>query len=161
MFRRSARLWHWPKNLHVSFLQTVILFLLEFILTSYFHNVKFRIIITIHNIISWYFCVILLQCWHAMSIAYFTEIAQQKENKRPLPKISTRDPGKRSSSFSLFNILSKTISRVMSLDGHLSRPSVTGRLKRPTRKQTGRLMLPVWPCFEWGLHVPSLLPLRR
>ena len=41
----------------------------------------------------------------------------------------------------------------MSLDGHLSRPSVTGRLKRPTRKQTGRLMLPVWPCFEWGLHV--------
>ncbi len=46
-------------------------------------------------------------------------------------------------------------------DGHLSRPPVTRRLKQPTRKQTGRLMLPVRPCFGWGLHVPSLLPVRR
>ena len=66
--------------------------------------------------------------------------------------------------------MSKTISRVMSLDGHLSRPSVTGRLKRPTRKQTGRrmslfglasdgvYMCPV--CYQPGgslLHCPSTL----
>ena len=44
---------------------------------------------------------------------------------------------------------------------HLSRPSVTERLQQPTREQTGRLTLHVRPCFEWGLHVPSLLPARR
>jgi len=49
----------------------------------------------------------------------------------------------------------------MSLDGHLSRPDVTARLKQPTRKQTGRLMLSVWSCFGWGLHMPCLLPDRR
>ena len=59
------------------------------------------------------------------------------------------------------HILSKTISRVMSLNGHLSRPAVASRLKRPTRKQTGRLMLPVRSCFEWGLHGPLLLPEER
>ena len=42
----------------------------------------------------------------------------------------------------------------MSLDGHLSSPDVTTRLKRPTRKQTGRLMLSVRSCFEWGLQCP-------
>ena len=40
-------------------------------------------------------------------------------------------------------------------DDHLSRPSVAGRLKRPTRRQTGRLMPSVWSCFGWGL--PCLL----
>ena len=44
------------------------------------------------------------------------------------------------------------------LDGHLSSPAVTDGLKRPTRKQTGRLMLSVRSCFEWGLHMPLLLP---
>ena len=58
-------------------------------------------------------------------------------------------------------ILSKTISRVMSLNGHLSRPAVAGRLKQPTREQTGRLMLSVRSCFEWGLHGPLLLPGER
>ncbi len=60
-----------------------------------------------------------------------------------------------------FKVLSKTISRVMSLNGHLSRPAVTGRLKRPTRRQTGRLMPPVRSCFGWGLHGPLLLPEGR
>ena len=41
--------------------------------------------------------------------------------------------------------MSKTISRVMSLDGHLSRPGVTARLQRPTRERTGR------PCSLFGL----------
>ena len=59
------------------------------------------------------------------------------------------------------HILSKTISRVMSLNGHLSRPAVAGRLKQPTREQTGRLMLSVRSCFEWGLHGPLLLPGER
>ena len=58
-------------------------------------------------------------------------------------------------------MLSKTISRVMSLNGHLSRPAVAGRLKQPTRKQAGRLMLSVRSCFEWGLHGPLLLPGER
>ncbi len=62
---------------------------------------------------------------------------------------------------SLFKVLSRTVSRVMSLDGHLSRSAVTGGLKRPTRKQTGRLMLSVRSCFGWGLHVPRLLPAGR
>jgi len=47
------------------------------------------------------------------------------------------------------------------VDDHLSSLPVTRQLKRPTRKQTGRLMLPIRSCFEWGLHVPSLLPARR
>ena len=54
--------------------------------------------------------------------------------------------------------VSRTISRVMSLDGHLSRTAVAGSLKQPTRKLTGSHMLPVRSCFEWGLHVPRLLP---
>ena len=57
--------------------------------------------------------------------------------------------------------VSRTISRVMSLNGHLSRPAVAGRLKQPTRKQAGRLMLSVRSCFEWGLHGPLLLPGER
>ena len=57
--------------------------------------------------------------------------------------------------------VSRTISRVMSLNGHLSRTAVAGSLKQPTRKLTGRHMLPVWSCFEWGLHVPRLLPAGR
>ena len=61
----------------------------------------------------------------------------------------------------VIHILSKTISRVMSLNGHLSRPAVAGRLKQPTRKQAGRLMLSVRSCFEWGLHGPLLLPGER
>lgn len=61
----------------------------------------------------------------------------------------------------LFIMLSQTISRVMSLNGHLSRPAVAGRLKQPTREQTGRLMLSVRSCFEWGLHGPLLLPGER
>ncbi len=65
------------------------------------------------------------------------------------------------SSFDLQRFMSKTISRVMSLNGHLSRPDVTTWFKRPTRKQTGRLMLSVRSCFEWGLHVPRLLPAGR
>ena len=64
-------------------------------------------------------------------------------------------------SISLLKCLSKTISRVMSLNGHLSRPDVTTWFKRPTRKQTGRLMLSVRSCFEWGLHGPLLLPGER
>ena len=58
-------------------------------------------------------------------------------------------------------VLSKTISRVMSLDGHLSRHTVANMLQRPTRKQTGRLMLSVRSCFGWGLHMPRLLPVGR
>ena len=50
--------------------------------------------------------------------------------------------------------VSRTISRVMSLNGHLSRTAVAGSLKQPTRKLTGSHMLPVRSCFEWGLHVP-------
>ena len=42
--------------------------------------------------------------------------------------------------------MSRTISRVMLLDGHLSRPVVTNRLKRPTRKHSGPLH-----CFLFGL----------
>ena len=53
------------------------------------------------------------------------------------------------------NILSKAISRVMSLNGHLSRTAVTGSLKQPTRKQAGRPALPVWSCFGWGLQSPA------
>ncbi len=49
----------------------------------------------------------------------------------------------------------------MSLNGHLSRPAVASRLKRPTREQTGRLALPVRSCFGWGLHGPLLLPGER
>ena len=56
----------------------------------------------------------------------------------------------------LFIMLSQTISRVMSLNGHLSRPDVTTWFKQPTRKQTGRLMLSVRSCFKWGLHVPRV-----
>ena len=41
--------------------------------------------------------------------------------------------------------MSRTVSRVMSLDGHLSRPGVTARLQRPTRERTGR------PCSLFGL----------
>ena len=37
----------------------------------------------------------------------------------------------------LFIMLSQTISRVMSLNGHLSSPAVASRLKRPTRKHDG------------------------
>ena len=57
--------------------------------------------------------------------------------------------------------MSKTISRVMSLNGHLSRPDVTTWFKQPTRKQTGRLKLSVRSCFGWGLHGPFLLPGKR
>ena len=42
-------------------------------------------------------------------------------------------------------VVSKTISRVMSLGDHLSRPGVTARLQRPTRGRTGR------PCPLFGL----------
>ena len=51
--------------------------------------------------------------------------------------------------------MSKAISRVMSLDGHLSRTAVTSSLQQPTREQTGRLTLPVWSCFGWGLQSPA------
>ena len=51
--------------------------------------------------------------------------------------------------------VSRTISRVMSLNGHLSRTAVAGSLKQPTRKLTGSHMLPVRSCFEWGLHSHS------
>jgi creatinine amidohydrolase/Fe(II)-dependent formamide hydrolase-like protein len=47
------------------------------------------------------------------------------------------------------------------LNGHLSRPAVTNRFKQPTRKQAGHLMLSVWSCFGWGLHMPCLLPAKR
>ena len=57
--------------------------------------------------------------------------------------------------------MSRPVSRVMSLDGHLSRTAVAGSLKQPTRKLTGRHMLPARSCFGWGLHVPRLLPAGR
>ena len=41
--------------------------------------------------------------------------------------------------------VSKTISRVMSLDGHLSRTAVASSLKQPTRKLTAAI------CFLFGL----------
>ena len=52
---------------------------------------------------------------------------------------------------------SRTISRVMSLDDHLSRTAVADSLKRPTWKQTGpayrfRALALIWSCFGWGLH---------
>ena len=53
-----------------------------------------------------------------------------------------------------FILMRRTVSRVMSLDGHLSRPDVTTWLKRPTRKQAGHFMLSVQSCFEWGLQCP-------
>ena len=54
--------------------------------------------------------------------------------------------------------MSKPVSRVMSLDGHLSRAAVAGSLKQPTRRLTGRHMPPARSCFGWGLHMPRLLP---
>jgi len=56
---------------------------------------------------------------------------------------------------------SKTISRVMSLDNHLSRHHVTAMLKRPTWNVTGSHIVSIRSCFGWGLHMPSLLPERR
>ena len=41
------------------------------------------------------------------------------------------------------------------VNDHLSTTAVAGSLKRPTREQTGRLMLPVWSCFGWGLQCPA------
>jgi len=58
-------------------------------------------------------------------------------------------------------VSSKTISRVMSLDNHLSRHGVAAVLKRPTWSVTGRHTASFRSCFGWGLHVPSLLPARR
>ena len=43
----------------------------------------------------------------------------------------------------MVSCLSRPISRVLSLNDHLSRPDVATRLERPTRKQTGRLTLSV------------------
>ena len=51
--------------------------------------------------------------------------------------------------------MSRTISRVLSLGNHLSRPGVAARLKRPTRKQTGRLMLPVGLASDGVYMCPS------
>ena len=54
-----------------------------------------------------------------------------------------------------FSSVTGTISRVLSLDDHLSGPDVATGLKRPTRNETGRLMVPVRSCFGWGLHSHS------
>lgn len=50
---------------------------------------------------------------------------------------------------------------------HLSRPTVTSRLKRPTRGLSGRLRPPIWSCSTWGFpclyrhrHSGALLPHR-
>ena len=53
--------------------------------------------------------------------------------------------------FIIRRIESRTISRVMSLDDHLSRTTVTDRLKRSTWNWRATYV-PSWTCFGWGLH---------
>lgn len=86
---------------------------------------------------------------HSLYTAYVSLYAK----KRPLLFKETH--------FIVAKVVSKTISRVMSLDGHLSSTAVASSIKQPTRKLTGRHMLSVWSCFRWGLHVPRLLPAGR
>ena len=86
---------------------------------------------------------------HSLYTAYVFFYAK----KRPLSFKETH--------FIVAKVVSKTVSRVMSLDGHLSSTTVASSIKQPTRKQTGRLMLSVRSCFKWGLHVPRLLPAGR
>ena len=51
--------------------------------------------------------------------------------------------------------VSRTISRVMSLNGHLSRTAVAGSLQQPTRKAwAGPAAFPIWSCSRRGM--PSM-----
>ena len=47
-------------------------------------------------------------------------------------------------------------------DSHSSRASVTAGFKQPTRIHCGpQRWIPIWPCSEWGLPSPRLLPAAR
>jgi hypothetical protein len=61
--------------------------------------------------------------------------------------------------------VSRILYGVAAVDGHSSRPAITGRLKRPTRKfdASSRDVVwclhqdsfPIWSCSAWGLPCPG------
>lgn len=55
--------------------------------------------------------------------------------------------------------MSRTISRVMSLSDHLSRPTVTSRLQQPTRKHSGPLYGFLFGLASSGVY--RALPVTR